>query len=50
MPVVAVHDQVRAAEVAGCRVALDYKPGALKLTIWTSGGDGEMFGVEWEVT
>ena len=48
VPVVAVHDQVAAALRAGGRVELDYEPGALRLTIWSSGGSGQVYGVEWE--
>ena len=48
VPVVAVHDQVADALARGCRVALDYAPGTLKLTIWSGEGEGQMYGVDWE--
>lgn len=49
VPVIAVHEQVESSLSRGEKVELDYKPGALKMTICTPDGAGQMYGVEWEV-
>lgn len=42
IPVVAVHEQVEQALARMDKVELDYKPGALKMTIWSA---GQCFGI-----